>query len=76
MILVYTLFAIITFFVLSLIFKRKRKNPDSILYNEEPEEVIPGILFCSALWPASIAGGALIWIGIHLYKRWERWLDK
>jgi hypothetical protein len=76
MILVYTLFTIITFFVLSLIFKRKRKDPDSRLYNEEPEEVIPMIIFCSALWPVAIALGALIWIGIRLYQLWERWVNK
>jgi hypothetical protein len=76
MILVYTLFAIITFFVLSLIFKRKRKNPDSRLYNEDPEEVIPGIIIGSLLWPAAIAGGALLYAGTRLYQLWERWLDK
>jgi hypothetical protein len=46
------------------------------LYNEEPEEVIPGILFCSALWPVAIAGGALLYAGIRLYQLWERWVNK
>jgi hypothetical protein len=76
MILLYITIAIITFFATSAIYKRKRKDPDSVMYNEDPEEVIPGILFCSALWPVAIAGGAMIWIGIHLYKRWERWVNK
>jgi hypothetical protein len=76
MILVYALCTIISFFTFSAIFKRKRRDPDSRLYKEDPEEVIPGIIFCSLLWPVAIAGGALIWIVIRLYKRWERWINK
>jgi hypothetical protein len=76
MILVYTLFTIITFFMLSLIYKHKRKDPDSSLYNEDPEEVIPPIIIGSLLWPFAIAIVALSYVGIRLYKRWERWLDK
>ena len=76
MILVYTLFTIITFFMLSLIYKRKRKDPDSFSYGTDPEEAIPVIIMGSLLWPFAIAIVVLLYIGIRLYKRWERWLDK
>jgi hypothetical protein len=79
MILVYTVIAIITFWMLSLIYKRKRKNPASSLYNDDPEEAIPIIISGSLLWPAAIAVVVLLYIGMrleHVYKRWERWINK
>jgi hypothetical protein len=76
MILLYITCVIITFFAISAIFKRKRKNPDSILYKEDPEEMVGPILLGSLFWPVAIAGGVVVYIAIHLYKRWERWLNK